>query len=772
MTTPTPRVAEILDLFRSEDPTGRLGFIESVPACRMTDDARMAAGIEMPEMRVQALDFLASGYALDGPFDLGSAVAEACFRLAQDACRQHGPGTANTYVLAGGRAVNSWATSLQREGKHEESTGAVRQGVDWLESVGDRTNINSLFLKGVDAEIELQNYDAAEKFLALVRESDLAPMEQVTFRAARQRLDQYRGGGTVLPGEVKHNPRAAFRKMFTGREPDTDPPDFTKEEMDKIVGSLDEVVGRFAGAESDIAIRQKIVSLSRVFTDPVKARDPATLDRTAQELEPLCAWMRDHGFTDTENDALWSLHLCYKRTDRPELAVDRLTTLWRNSEKARGGFADPTERARLATRFQYLYPELCVLLQKLGRTKELIAAIESSKGRILADILTQQRGRIEPDEQFRKAVDGLQELMKKAGAHYLTFLVDDDQSIAGLVAKDGRLHSAVIPLGKEALRDVIRYSDPSKWGRPDPHNPLEARIPADLPDRLAPLVQWLEPLDVLADGDHVCWSPDEMLHALPLQYVTFRGAPLAKYVSVSRIHGANVLASILGAAPRRYDRSVAVEIPATQDLENKGKLKAFGQAGSWLQERLGGDVLRGTKADTDAFVRLPMKHALVHIASHGTFPVKEQAGRDPNPFRSSGLLMAEDGKLPDLATIGTGKGLLTPEQVLATDLDLSQSHLTLQACVSGLAKEGIGGDALGLEWALLQRGASSILSTHWDVSTRTTARFCVTFYKHWIEEGRSRADAWHETVREFMDSGAEEAHPYHWAAFSLSGDWR
>jgi CHAT domain-containing protein len=106
--------------------------------------------------------------------------------------------------------------------------------------------------------------------------------------------------------------------------------------------------------------------------------------------------------------------------------------------------------------------------------------------------------------------------------------------------------------------------------------------------------------------------------------------------------------------------------------------------------------------------------------------------------------------------------------------------VTLQACVSGRAKEGIGGDALGLEWAFLINGASSLLASHWKVPADWAAKFSLKFYQKWLFENVSRAQAWRKTVLELFSEcesqELEKEHPecraYYWAAFSLSGDWR
>jgi CHAT domain-containing protein len=116
--------------------------------------------------------------------------------------------------------------------------------------------------------------------------------------------------------------------------------------------------------------------------------------------------------------------------------------------------------------------------------------------------------------------------------------------------------------------------------------------------------------------------------------------------------------------------------------------------------------------------------------------------------------------------------LLSPEKVISNELKMQDSHVTLMACVSGLSREGLGGDALGLDWALVQAGATSILASHWMVSAADAAIFFELFYKKWLQEKKSRRHAFRETVNELRSKDGTTADAHCWAAFSLSGDWR
>jgi CHAT domain-containing protein len=244
---------------------------------------------------------------------------------------------------------------------------------------------------------------------------------------------------------------------------------------------------------------------------------------------------------------------------------------------------------------------------------------------------------------------------------------------------------------------------------------------------------------------------------------------------MSRIHSAAALRTLIEKPCAIPSRFVAVQVPAQQDLNDPQKLSSLARVPAWLAERSSGITLAREHATVDALADLDLNGRLIHFATHGTFPARDVRERNPNPFQASGLALAQNGELPSLALVAAGKSddtLLTPERVLALRFD--GSHVTLQACVSGLAKEGIGGDALGLDLAFLLSGAQSLLATHWNIPADASADFSVRFYQRWSVERSSRAEAWREAVLHLMHGDGSSTAPgeYYWAGFSLSGDWR
>lgn len=189
----------------------------------------------------------------------------------------------------------------------------------------------------------------------------------------------------------------------------------------------------------------------------------------------------------------------------------------------------------------------------------------------------------------------------------------------------------------------------------------------------------------------------------------------------------------------------------------------------WLDvQGLHGQCFRLTEATPAKLKTADLTRAIIHFSTHGWF-------RDgKNPFDKAYLLLSDGQDLPDLERVARGEydGKLPPREILEAKLDFSDSHVSMMACLSGLAKQGVAGDILGLDWALIQSGARSIISTHWQVSAACAARFFERFYQGWVQEGKSRADAWRDAMLALLDGDHSPAALDRWSAFSLTGDFR
>jgi hypothetical protein len=427
---------------------------------------------------------------------------------------------------------------------------------------------------------------------------------------------------------------------------------------------------------------------------------------------------------------------------------------------------DPLKRGGVFGTYRYLFNSLCEKLQQSGRAEDLLTAIESSKGRVIADRLTAGGDGVVADKAIYSAVAGLPELARREQFHYLTFFVDEACVYAAFVSKAGKVYAIdPVVISSQELRDTAAIVDPRLW----------ANAPLNVSTRLAPLVAWLDGLltqGVVAKGDHICYSADDDSNNIPLHYLGFRGGLLLDWFSVSRVHSAFHLDRVLGRkTPARFEQFAGFVVPLKQDLEKRSAetfVANLDAPWKWLHDHgLEGHAARLADATIERVSREPLDHRIVHFATHGWFP-KDQG----NPFRDSFLLLADSNGLPDGGRLRDHKGKLTPSSILDARLNLEASHISLMACVSGLAKEGIAGDTLGLDWAFIQAGAASLISTHWDISAASAARYFTLFYDKWIVGKQSRAAAFRATMLELLNGDQTPKSLQQWSAFSLTGDFR
>ena len=854
-------VQGIIEKFKSSDATERKKFIKKkLPLTKWREEAEMAAQMNSPEMRANALDFAAMACLDNGDFKKAAKFGEAGYRLAVEGY-ESGTGDKSVYRQIAGRNALNWMNALQRLGQHNQIIELLKQHnqrddsidndkpIAWLNSIGDRDTLGMLLLKEVEAQLDLENYDEANKLLKKIdkmldeKTLSLSYFERISYRSHQYRIEQHQPDVTKLSEEVAVSSPKDLKKIFSGQEfKEDDVPslkDLTKVLSGKESKKVDDetwqgylqskqiyeqykdvseeiVTKLFGRSDNEFTVRQEILKANYLFMDPQKGRDPKEIETIIPVLEDGRNWMKKHNLPDSENDALWGLYLCYSRTERELQAIEVLQALRANLEKMREKISDPMKRAAINSRYPYLFASLCQLLCRSNQTAELLDAMEGAKGRVLADVLTEKQtknttekqAKITSDREFSEPAKQLPALMQQVNAHYLSYFVDDEATYAVLVAKDGSLHSHEISIGKQQIQEWLNLANtrkdldtlrPLDWGK----SIIRGKKVVNLSEKLTPLVSWLEELadqGIIQENDHICYCPDEELHLIPLHYLLFNGKYLINFVSVSRIQGALALVNILKQEAFKPTQSIAVQVWTQKDENPDNKdsdtmLSAFRKVREWLKANLSGEVLMGASVDLPTVVNQEFTQKISHFNTHGVFPsLQEQEESKKNPYLNSGLLLAENGQLPPNAESPEKAGLLSPEKVYPKEndqpkLNCDRSHVTLQACVSGRAKEGIGGDALGLEWAFLLSGASSLLASHWNVDADWAAKFSIEFYQKWLFENVSRAVAWRDTVLDLfsecesqeqelkrkhpeLDREHPERRAYYWAAFSLSGDWR
>jgi CHAT domain-containing protein len=175
------------------------------------------------------------------------------------------------------------------------------------------------------------------------------------------------------------------------------------------------------------------------------------------------------------------------------------------------------------------------------------------------------------------------------------------------------------------------------------------------------------------------------------------------------------------------------------------------------------EIYTGTSA-TEAQVKAVRSPSILHIATHGFFGQVSEA--EINPLLQSGLVLAGVQERRS----GTGEdGVLSALEVAGLDLHGTQL-VVLSACDTGLGELAASEGIYGLRRALTLAGARSQVLSLWSVEDQATQELMLDYYAHLLS-GVPRDAALREAQLTFVNS-ADKRHPYYWAAFISSGDWR
>jgi len=236
-------------------------------------------------------------------------------------------------------------------------------------------------------------------------------------------------------------------------------------------------------------------------------------------------------------------------------------------------------------------------------------------------------------------------------------------------------------------------------------------------------------------------------------------------------------AQIAGRVPRNWTR-----LPGTAE-ETAATLP---QLTNWLGNKPA--VYLQREAREAQFRQLKSPRALV-MSTHGFFINDEAAAEDDatgkppenrkpkvidlsneNALLRCGLVLAGANRRPTMPD-QQDDGILTGLEILATDLRGTEI-VVLSACqtASGIVSAGEG--VAGLQQVFQLAGGRSVMATLWNIPDAETAEL-MTYFWHSMSQKASKAEALRNAQLAVIKDRRREigaAHPYYWAAFTLTGE--
>jgi CHAT domain-containing protein len=213
------------------------------------------------------------------------------------------------------------------------------------------------------------------------------------------------------------------------------------------------------------------------------------------------------------------------------------------------------------------------------------------------------------------------------------------------------------------------------------------------------------------DARHLIFSPHRSLHLVPFHAARVAGQFLIERATVRYVPSFSSL--LLPWTGNRTGGVLAVGVGSfgrteVRDLQHAEE-EAMAVAASWKAAGAGAGALLGHAATKAAFTALPFdKCRCLHLATHGTSVLGEAGG---DPFLSR--LYFCDGEV---------------EALTIANLPLRAEIVVMSACCSGQRAQALpglaelpGDDLFGLQGALFEAGAGTVIGALWPFDDETSA---------------------------------------------------
>jgi tetratricopeptide (TPR) repeat protein len=254
-----------------------------------------------------------------------------------------------------------------------------------------------------------------------------------------------------------------------------------------------------------------------------------------------------------------------------------------------------------------------------------------------------------------------------------------------------------------------------------------------------------DPLEDKITTRNVTIVPHGALHYLPFATLLSEGGYLIERYNIRVMPSVSVLKFLA----RQKNRKIGdLFIMGNPNLGDPKYDLPFAQDEALALKNMMADskvLLRGQATET-AFKKYGNQFTRIHLACHGTFNADDAL--------HSGLLLSADGE---------NDGRITVSELY--DMRLNANLVTLSACETALGKVANGDDVVGFTRGFLYSGASSVVSSLWQVDDKATSILMQYFYNSLKDIDKRQA----LRTAQLKVKDTYNSHPYFWAAFQITG---
>jgi CHAT domain-containing protein/urease accessory protein UreF len=350
---------------------------------------------------------------------------------------------------------------------------------------------------------------------------------------------------------------------------------------------------------------------------------------------------------------------------------------------------------------------------------------------------------------------------------FVSFFIGKESCLLFCVDARNDAHVERLDISRVDLVERVARLTPNGWTTPGAFLPSGPRALRALDELVAPLLPLLD--DPGRSPDELVFSPDGILHNIPWHLLRVGSSALIERVPIRTVLGLDHKKWLLSDSPVR-PRTAAVFVAPAEDQQDRLAWDDWSESLGTLCTRCGIEVqsFLNTEGSPEKVIHAFDNYDLTHVRCHGHFP----EGSDVNAnaaFATSGLLLPVLGHL--LKRFADAQPSLTPAMVLNNAARLTdrirRGHVALEACVSGVVRDGAAGDPISLPWVLSFLGVTSVSASHWNVASGHARLYFETFYNAWLGDGVSRTKAHQAATLTVLERFGEVA-----AAFKLIGDGR